>query len=218
MLISRVWANRVTLQVLFRYSWLLTVMFYDKMILSKSYFHRVFLCGWKTKSLLENISKNLYTHSPFLKSGWKFWLSYEEKEVQLNSFVLRGEQFVVLVVLFVIVICPILCNPMDYSMPVSPVLHYLLEFAQIHVLWINDAIQPSHPLLPPSPPALRLSLNQGLFQWVDSFHRGQSIGASASTSALPVNSQGRFPLGLTGLMSLLSTELLRVFSSMGNNT
>ena len=110
MLISRVWANRVTLQVLFRYSWLLTVMFYDKMILSKSYFHRVFLCGWKTKSLLENISKNLYTHSPFLKSGWKFWLSYEEKEVQLNSFVLRGEQFVVLVV------CPICYCYLSYSL------------------------------------------------------------------------------------------------------
>ena len=178
-----------------------------------------FLCGWKTKSLLENISKNVYTHSPFLKSGWKFWLSYEEKEVQLNSFVLRGEQFVV------IVVCPICYCYLSYSLQPHglqraslPFLHYLLKFAQIHVLWINDAIQPSYPLLTPSPPALCLSLNQGLFQWVGSFHRGQSIGASASTSALPVNTQGRFPLGLTGLTSLLATELLRVFSSMGNNT
>ena len=49
---------------------------------------------------------------------------------------------------------------------VSPVLHYLLEFAQTHVHWVNDAIQPSHPLLPPSPPAFNLYQHQGLFQWV----------------------------------------------------
>ena len=44
--------------------------------------------------------------------------------------------------------CPILCDPMDCSMPGFPVLHYLLEFAQTHVHWVDDAIQPSHPLLP----------------------------------------------------------------------
>ena len=57
---------------------------------------------------------------------------------------------------------------MDYSTPAFPVLHCLLEFAQTHVHWINDAIQPSHPLLPPSPPAFNLFQNQGLFQWVGS--------------------------------------------------
>ena len=46
---------------------------------------------------------------------------------------------------------------MDDSMPDSLVLHYLLEFAQTHVHWVGDAIQPSDPLLPPSPPALNLS-------------------------------------------------------------
>ena len=45
--------------------------------------------------------------------------------------------------------CPTLCNPMNCSTPGSPVLHYLLEFAQIHVHWVNDAIQPCHSLLPP---------------------------------------------------------------------
>ena len=50
----------------------------------------------------------------------------------------------------------------DYSPPGSPVLHYLPEFAQTHVRCVNDAIQPSHPLLPPSP-ALNLSEHQGLF-------------------------------------------------------
>ena len=50
----------------------------------------------------------------------------------------------------------------------SSVLHYLPEFAQTHVHWVSDAIQPSHPLLPPSPPALNISQHQGLFQWVSS--------------------------------------------------
>ena len=62
-------------------------------------------------------------------------------------------------------------NPMDCSPPGFPVLHCPLEFAQIHVHWVGDAIQPSHPLLPPSPPAFSLSQHQGLFQWVDSSHQ-----------------------------------------------
>ena len=58
--------------------------------------------------------------------------------------------------------------PQDCSTPGFPVLHYLLEFAQSHVHWVGDAIQLSHPLLPPSPPALNLFQHQGLFQWVSS--------------------------------------------------
>ena len=61
-----------------------------------------------------------------------------------------------------------LCDPMDCSTAGFHVLHYLLEFAQTHVLWVDDAIQPSHPLSSPSPPALNLSQSQGLFQWVSS--------------------------------------------------
>ena len=53
-----------------------------------------------------------------------------------------------------------------YSMPGFPVLHCLLEFPQTHIHWIDDSIQPSHPLSPPSPPALSLSQHQSLFQWV----------------------------------------------------
>ena len=62
--------------------------------------------------------------------------------------------------------CLTLCNPMDCSMPGFPVLHYLPEFSQTHVHWVRDAILPSHPLLPPSPPALNLSQHQKLFQWI----------------------------------------------------
>ena len=67
-------------------------------------------------------------------------------------------------------LCPTLCNPMDCSTPSSSVLHYLLEFAQIHVHWVNDAIQLSRPLLLLSS-VFNLSQYQGNFQWVSSSHR-----------------------------------------------
>ena len=81
------------------------------------------------------------------------------------------------------------------------------ELAQAHVQ-AGDAIQLSHPLLSPSPPAFNLSQVQGLFQWVSSLFAsgGQSIGVSASVSALPMNIQAWFPLGLTGWTSLQSRD------------
>ena len=59
--------------------------------------------------------------------------------------------------------------------PGSSVLHYLPEFAQIHVHWVDDAIQPSHPLSPPSPLALNLFQYQGLFQWVGFSHQVANV-------------------------------------------
>ena len=67
--------------------------------------------------------------------------------------------------------CPTLCNPMECSMPGLPVHHQLLELTQTHVHWVGDAIQPSHPLPSPSPPAFNLSQHQGLFKWVSSSHQ-----------------------------------------------
>ena len=64
--------------------------------------------------------------------------------------------------------CPTLCYPMDCSMPGFPVHHQLLKLAQTHVHQVSDAIQPSHPLSSPSPPAFNLSQRQGLFQGVSS--------------------------------------------------
>ena len=61
-------------------------------------------------------------------------------------------------------------QPHDCSTPDFPVFHCLSEFAQTHVHWVNDAIQPSQPLSLPSPPALSLSQHQSLFQWVSSWH------------------------------------------------
>ena len=66
---------------------------------------------------------------------------------------------------------PTLCDPMNCNTPCLPVHHQLPESTQTHVHWVGDAIQPSHPLLSPSPPALNLSLHQGLFKWVSSSHQ-----------------------------------------------
>ena len=68
-------------------------------------------------------------------------------------------------------LCPTLCNPMNRSMPGLPVHHQLPESTQTHVHRVGDAIQPSHPLSSPSPPALNLSQHQGLFKGVSFSHQ-----------------------------------------------
>ena len=70
---------------------------------------------------------------------------------------------------------PTLCDPMDCSTPALPVHHQLPEFTQTHVHWVSDAIQPSHPLSSPSPPAFNLSQHQGLFKWVSFSHEVAKI-------------------------------------------
>ena len=67
--------------------------------------------------------------------------------------------------------CQTLCDLMNHSKPGLTVYHQLPEFTQTHVHWVNDAIQPFHPLLSPSPPAFNLSQHQGLFKWVSSSHQ-----------------------------------------------
>ena len=84
-----------------------------------------------------------------------------------------------------------------------PVHHQLPELAQTHVHWVGDAIQSSHPLSTPSPPALNLSQHQGLF-YESVPHI--STGTSVSAPVLPMNIQDWFPLGLTSLMSLQSRD------------
>ena len=71
------------------------------------------------------------------------------------------------------------CDPTDCSTPGLPVLHYLPKFGQIHVHCVNDAIQPSHPLLPPSPPALNVSQRQSL--------RGNKTLKASWKETLPTN-------------------------------
>ena len=90
--------------------------------------------------------------------------------------------------------CPTLCDPMDCSTPGLPVHHQLPKLAQTHGHWVGDAIQPSHPLSSPSPPAFSLSQNQGLLEWVSSSHQvAKVLGLhSASASVLSMNIQGWF--------------------------
>ena len=109
--------------------------------------------------------------------------------------------------------CVPLFGTPDCSTPGFPVHHQLQELTQIHVHRVSDAIQPSHPLLSPSPPTFNLSQHQS-FQMSQFFASGgQSYGVSASASVLPMNIQDWFPLGWTGWISLLSKELWRVFSN-----
>ena len=98
--------------------------------------------------------------------------------------------------------CPTLCDPMNCSTQGLLVHHQLPEFTQTHVNWVGDAIQPSHPLLSPFPPAFNPSQHQSLFQWVSSSHQVVKVLVSASTSVLPVITQDWSPLGWTGWTSL----------------
>ena len=136
-----------------------------------------------------------------------------------------------------------LCDLMNRSTSGLPVHHYLPEFTQTHIHRVGDAIQPSHPLLSPFPPApnpsqpssclviqwcyLNMSSSATLFSFcLQSFQAsgsipmdwsfpsdGQNIGASGSTSVLPINIPGWFPSGLTGLISLQPKGFSRVFSN-----
>ena len=151
-------------------------------------------------------------HSIYL---WIKWISIKQDNIDIlirfyfPSRIMQTVQFS-----SVAQSCPTLCIPMNRSMPGLPVHHKLPEFTQTHVLRVGDAIQPSHSLLSPSPPnpqslpASRSFPMSQLFTW-----GGQSIGASASASVLPMITQNWSPLGWTGWISLQSSGLQRVFSN-----
>ena len=116
----------------------------------------------------------------FIFSKWIFELSHA-----------NSSKVLIVVVQFSSVAqsCPTPCNPMNRRTPGLPVHHQLPEFTQTYAHRVGDAIQPSHPLSSPSPPAPNPSQHQGLFQWVNSTWGSQSIGVSASASVLPMNTQ-----------------------------
>ena len=91
----------------------------------------------------------------WLLLGLTGWISLQSRSDQIRS---------------VTQLCPTLCDPMNLSTPGLPVHHKLPEFTQTHVHRVSDAIQPSHPLSSPSPPAPSPSQHQSLFQWVNSSH------------------------------------------------
>ena len=104
------------------------------------------------------------------KNGHKLSVALLNKKWELFPFPWVWAQFS-----SVAQLCPALCNPMDYGTPGLPVHHQLLEFTQTHVHWVGDAIQPSHPLSTPSPPAFNLDQHQGLVQWVNSSYQVAKI-------------------------------------------
>ena len=109
--------------------------------------------------------------------------------------------------------CLTLCDPMNRSMPGLPVHHQIPEFAQTDVHQVGDAIQPSHPLLSPSPSAPNPSQHQGLFQWVNS-SQGWPKYWSFSFSISPSKEYpGLISFRMTGQISLQSKGLSRVFSN-----
>ena len=108
-----------------------------------------------------------------------------------------------------------LCDPMNPRTPGLPVHQQLPEFTQTPVHQVGDAIQPSHPLSSPSPPAPGSLPASGSFPMSQLFAwGGQSIGVSASASVLPMSTQDWSPLGWTSWISLQSKGLLRVFSNI----
>ena len=101
-----------------------------------------------------------------------------------------------------------LTNPMHCLTTGFSVPHHLLELAQVHVSCIADAIQPSHPLSFPSPPALNLSQHQGLFQWVSSSYQVPKVlELHLQHQYFSKSIQGWFPFRWTGLVSLISKGL-----------
>ena len=112
--------------------------------------------------------------------------------------------------------CLTLCNPLNRSTPSLPVHHQLLKLAQTHVHCVSGAIQPSHPLLSPSPPAFNVSQHQGLFKWVSSSHQVDKL------SQLHLQHQSSrysklisFSMGLLDLLAVQGTvkSLLQYHSS-----
>ena len=133
---------------------------------------------------------------PWLRNSlfWKWMIFHSTQSVQFNRS------------------CLTFCDPMDCTTPGFPVHHQLLELPQTHVHCVSDAIQLSCPL---SSPSLQSSPASGSFPVSQLFASGgQNIWGSGSTSVLPTNIQSWFPLGLTGLLALLSKGLWRVFSNI----
>ena len=124
---------------------------------------RVWLQGWEIRALL----KVAESHQKKKKGKINriFSSDVKDKQRKVMDFPSGTVQFS-----SVAQSCPTLCHPMNRSTPGLPVHHQLPEFTRTHIHQVSDAIQPSHPLLSPSPPAPNPSQHQSLFQWVNSSH------------------------------------------------
>ena len=157
----------------------------------------------------------LYNVNELWKHKWKkadtkghiFWFIYMKCPEQTK---LRGKK-IDFCCCSIAQSCPTFCDSLDRSTPGLPVHHQLLEFYQIHVHWVDDAIQLSHPLSSPSPPAFYLSQYQGLFQWVSSSHQ---VARVLEPSISPSNEySGLISFRIDWFHILQSKGLSRVFSN-----
>ena len=124
--------------------------------------HSLYMHWWdhvkSQEEMLKASRKSLYD----LQTSWKG--HKDEKKSPLSLSILNS-------ISSATQSCLTLSDSMNCSISGIPVHHQLPEFTQTEVHWVGDYIQPSHPLSSPSPPALNLSQNQGLFQWVSSLHQ-----------------------------------------------
>ena len=158
--------------------------------------------GWQRMSWLDNVIDSMDMNLSKLQE------TEEERGIGHNLLFHPSVQFS-----SVTQSCPTLCDPVNRSTPGLSVYHQLPEFTHTQVHRGGDAIQPSHPLSSPSPPAPNSSQHQSfpmsqLFAWV-----GQITGVSALASVLPKNTQSWSPSEWTGWISLQSKGLSRVFSN-----
>ena len=152
----------------------------------KQDFSEFYSWGWKKHQAELSFNKYLLNDWTYEKGFWKRnWFSTSMfSAVQVSP---------------VAQLCPTLCDPMNHSTPGLHVHHQLLEFTQTHVHRVGDAIQPSHPLQSPSPPAPKSLPASGSFPMGQLFTwSGQSTGVSALASFLPKNTQDWSPLEWTG--------------------
>ena len=142
--------------------------------------------------------------------GTRFYPTGQLTSIPFHSFMGSRRKHKIPVV--VQLLSPVwLCEPTDCSMPGFPVLHHFPEFVQTPFHWVSDAIQLPHPLSSTSSPSVNLFQHQGLFQWVGSLHQVAKVLEHQHQSFQGILDW--FPLGLTGLISLQSKGLSRVFSN-----
>ena len=147
-------------------------------VVNQLYFNKINFLRKKEKSAVLNEEMNQQTEINRWMDRVQHWMKdLEDKYLctthKIKSVVCTALSWIYIHLQFSSVAqsCLTLCNSMNCSTPGLPVHHQLPEFTQTHVHLVGDAIQPSHPLSPPSPPAPSPSQHEGLFQWVSSSHK-----------------------------------------------
>ena len=118
-------------------------------------------------------SRNLSVNIILVVWNWLWWVYFyqgNQQRLKIRVIFPQGAGCQIFQFSSVAQWCPTLCDAVSHSTPALPVHHQLQEFTQTHIHRVSDAIQPSHPLSSPSPPAPNPSQYQSLFQWVNSSH------------------------------------------------